>query len=126
MPNQEKVENQVKGENNTAASANIPTTNGKERRKEDRQGEKRRNDRGNRPQKQGNAPRPADNKQQPGQQPEVRAQQQQPEGKNKETLPVRPTTNNNLTSRKHVPSNSSRKEAADNLTVHAGRYEKQQ
>ena len=86
MPNQEKLENQVKGENNTAASANIPTTNGKERRKEDRQGEKRRNDRGNRPQKQGNAPRPADNKQQPNQ-PEVRAQQQQPEGKKQGNAP---------------------------------------
>ena len=92
MPNQEKLENQVKGENNTAASANIPTTNGKERRKEDRQGEKRRNDRGNRPQKQGNAPRPADNKQQPGQQPEVRAQQQQPEGKKQGNAP-RPADN---------------------------------
>lgn len=86
MPNQEKLENQVKGENNTAASANIPTINGKERRKEDRQGEKRRNDRGNRPQKQGNAPRPADNKQQPNQ-PEVRAQQQQPEGKKQGNAP---------------------------------------
>ena len=92
MPNQEKVENQVKVENNTAASANIPTTIGKERRKEDRQGEKRRNDRGNRPQKQGNAPRPADNRQQPGQQPEVRAQQQQPEGKKQGNVP-RPADN---------------------------------